>query len=149
MFKSSRFIILGFAIAIITVLMGFFMLRIERTPLYLWALGFLVLSMIISMALNIGMMERDTSDKDKVLDNAGTAGLVWIYQLSVIISVVFTRLFENKIYQFIFLQVVIIAIFSILMLLVNHFSMQVHTLDRKTLDRQENNEYSKPKRGGY
>jgi len=149
MTRSSLYTIIGFTIAIVVVVAGFFLLSIDQIAIHLWALAFLILSLLLSMGLLVGIAQRKSSGKDTIFYSAGTGATVWIYQIAVIISVALVGLFNEKVGRFVFTEIVIIAIFAIIILAINFFAKRTHASNAKTLELQENGEYNAPKRGGF
>jgi len=146
--KSSLFTILGFAIAIAVVVSGFFLLGIEQIAIHFLALAFLVLSLLVSMGALVTITQRKAA-RDTVFYGAGTSAAVWVYQVAVIISVALVGVFNGRIGIFIFTEIVINAVFSIVTLAINLSARRIHASNAKTYERQENGEYNTPKRGGF
>lgn len=125
------------------------MLSIEQIAIHFWALVFLIISLLISMGLFVGINQSASAGKDKVFYSAGTGATVWIYQIAVIISVALVGLFNEKVARFVFTEIVIIAIFAIVMLAINFFARRTQELNAKIFERKNNGECKVPKRGGF
>lgn len=149
MVRSAIYTIVGFAIAIVAVVAGFFLLSVEQIAIHLWALAFLVLSLLLSMGLLAGIAQSKGSGKDTVFYSAGIGAIVWIYQIAVIISVALVGVFDQKVGPFVITEVAIIAVFAIVTLAVNFFAMRTYSSNAKTMERQKNGEHDAPKRGGF
>ncbi|ODU55897.1 MAG: hypothetical protein ABT01_05105 [Clostridium sp. SCN 57-10] len=149
MVRSSLYTIIGFTIAIVVVVAGFFLLSIEQIAIHLWAAAFLILSLLISMGLLVGIAQRKPSSKDAVFYSAGIGATVWLYQIAVIISVALVGAFNKKVGNFVFAEISIMATFAIIALAVNFFARRTHVTNAKILERQGNGEYNTPKRGEF
>ena len=148
MTRRITYTIAGFSIAIMIVIAGFFLLSIDRTAIHIWALSFLILSLLISMASLITLSRRK-NEKDAIFYNAGTVAAIGIYQLAVIVSVAFVRAFDGRIGRFVFVEIAILALFAIAVLAINIFARHVHNSNVRTQDRQQSGENNTQKRGGF
>lgn len=142
--KASLIVFLTFAIVIPA---GFFLLDFERTEINVSALCFLEFSLLVSMFSTISSVKRK-NDKDTLYYNAGISSLTAIYQIAVIISVAVSNLFERNIKGFIFLQIVINALMFVIYVIIITASKYINTSNKKVLEKRNNGEYSKVKRGG-
>jgi hypothetical protein len=148
MLRSSLYTVIGFAIAIVVVVAGFFLIGIEQIAIHIWALAFLILSLLVSMGTFVMVIQRRCV-KDTVVYSAGASAAVWLYQVAVIVSVFLVGVFNGKVGRFVFAEIAIIAAFVIISLVINLSARHVHSSNMKTSERKENGEYNKPKRGGF
>ncbi len=146
--KGIRTSLIIFLTLVIVILVGFFLLDFEYSTINISALCFLELSLLVSMLSTISLVRRK-KDKDTLYYNAGIGGITAIYQIAVIISVVISKIFEDNIKGFIFLQIVINALMFVVCTLIITASTYINKSNKKTLEKQENGEYNKPKRGGF
>mgnify|MGYP000079963911 FL=1 len=137
-----------FLTLVIVILAGFFLLDFECSTINILALCFLELSLLVSMFSTISLARRK-NDKDTLYYNAGVGSITVIYQIAVIISVVLSKIFEENIKGFIFLQIVINALIFVICTLIITVSTYINNSNKKTLEKQENGEYNKPRRGGF
>lgn len=137
-----------FLTLVIVILAGFFLLDFECSTINISALCSLELSLLVSMLCSISLAKRK-SGKDTLYYNAGIGSITAIYQIAVIISVVVSSIFEENINGFIFLQIVINALMFVICTLIITASTYINKSNKKTLEKQENGEYNKPKRGGF
>ena len=149
MTRSALYTILGFAIAIAVAVAGFFLLEIEQIAIHIWALAFLILSLLVSMGSLVSILQRKAAAKDTVFHSAGTTAAVCVYQAVVLLSIAFTGAFNGKTGRFIFTEIAILAAFAVVMLAIGLSARYVHAANAKTLERQENGEHGAPKRGGF
>lgn len=143
--KTSLIIFLTIGIV---VLAGFFMLDFERNAINVSALCFFELSLLVSMISTIFVVKRK-KENDILYFNAGIGSVTAIYQIAVIISVLVSKLFESNIKGFIFLQILINALMFIVCMLIITASAHISQSNKKTLEKLNNGDYNKPKRGGF
>ncbi len=143
--KTSLIIFLTIGIV---VLAGFFMLDFDRNAINISTLCFFELSLLVSMISTIFTVKRK-KENDTLYFNAGISSVTAIYQIAVIISVLVSKLFEDNIKGFIFLQILINALMFIVCMLIITASTHIHKSNEKTLEKLNNGEYNKPKRGGF
>lgn len=136
-----------FAISILVVITAFFILGIEKIALNFWALGSLLFSLAVSL-LTMVMLFAKQRNKDRMFYAAGLISAVWFYEIAIVISVLFTKSFINKLESFIILQISINALFFIVVSIIIPVSGRIHDNNAKTLENLQNGEYDKPKRGG-
>lgn len=146
--KGIKTSLIIFLTLVIVILAGFFLLDFERSTINISALCFLELSLLVSMLSTISLARRK-NDKDTLYYNAGIGSITAIYQIAVIISVVVLKIFEENIKGFIFLQIVINALMFVICTLIITASTYINKSNKKTLEKQENGEYNKPRRGGF
>ncbi len=137
-----------FLTPVIVILAGFFLLNFECSTINVSALCFLELSLLVSMLTTISLVWKK-NDKATLYYNAGIGSITAIYQIAVIISVVASNVFANNIKGFIFLQIVINALMFVICTLIITASAYINKSNKKTLEKQNNGEYNKPKRGGF
>ena len=143
--KSSLII---FLTSVIVILAGFFLLDFERSAINVSALCFLEFSLLVSMLGTISLASRK-NNKDTLYYNAGIGSITAIYQIAVIISVAVSSIFKENIKGFIFLQIVINALMFVVCTLIAAASAYVSKSNKKALEKSDNNEYYKAKRGGF
>jgi hypothetical protein len=147
-FRNIKTVCSILGIAIVVVIAGFFLLNIERVALNIWALCSLTLSLVVNMLANLTIVTRKYG-KDSVYYNAGLAGALWVYQIAIIISVAFTRLFAEHTTRFVFVELLIHALFLIAAIAIGAGAAHVHNRNLETAEKQESGEYNTPKRGGF
>jgi hypothetical protein len=140
--------IIVFAIGIIVVLAGFFLLDIEKIALNFWAFGSLLFSLIVSLLATLTFV-APKKNKDSVYYAAGLGSTIWIYEIVVVISIFFTKSFVEHLYRFVFLQIAINTLFFISALVITNVSARVHDNNAMTYESSQSGEYNKPKRGGF
>jgi len=147
MHKSKSTTIMVFTITAIVIVIGFFLLNIEKNAINLWAFGSLLFSLVVSLLaiLTLSSLKRDNNN---VFYTAGLTSLVSIYQIMVVISILFTNYFSEQLNGFILLQLIINALFIIIALTIANVSRHIHKNNAKTQESLDNNEYDQPKRGG-
>ena len=94
-------------------------------------------------------LTRRKNDKDTLYYNAGIGSITAIYQIAVIISVAVSEIFGENIKGFIFLQIVINALMFVICTLIITASAYINKSNKDTLEKRDNGEYNKPKRGGF
>ncbi len=137
-----------FVIGILVAVAGFFLLDIEKITIHFWAFGSLLFSLVVSL-LTVVTLVAPTRNKDGVFYTAGLSSAVWIYEIAIIISVLFTKSFTDKLNSFILLQISIHALFFIIAVIIITVSGRIHDNNAKTCENLQNGEYNKPKRGGF
>lgn len=147
--KRNIFTICGvYFIVILLIVLGFFLLNIEKSPLNYWALGSLLLSLTTTLAVAI-VLSLPNQGKNQVFYAAGLGSTIWIYLIIIIISILFTSAFEEHLNGFIFLQVAIHLLFVIISLIISTVSASIHKSNIKVQEKLSSGEYDKPKRGGF
>ena len=148
MSKGTLTTITVFAIGIVVVIAGFFLLDIEKIALNFWAFGSLLFSLIVSLLAMLTLVVPK-ENSEHIFYSSGLSSAILIYEIAVVISIFFTNSFEDHVYRFVFLQVAINALFFISTLLIVNTSAHVHNSKTTTKENLESREYSKPKRGGF
>ena len=146
--KGIKTSLIIFLTLVIVILAGFFLLNFECSTINISALCFLELSLLVSMLSTISLARRK-NDKDTLYYNAGVGSITAIYQITVIISVVVSKIFEENIKGFIFLQIMINALMFVICTLIITASTYINKSNKKALEKQDNGEYNKPRRGGF
>jgi ABC-type transport system involved in multi-copper enzyme maturation permease subunit len=137
-----------FAIGIVAVVAGFFLLDIEKIALHFWTFGSLLFSLLVSLLAMI-TLAVSKRNRDGVFYAAGLGGAVWIYEIAVVISVLCINSFADRLNSFIFTQIAINAFFFIIAAVIVSVSERIHNNNAKTYDNLQNEEYNKPRRGGF
>jgi len=148
MSRSVSTIISVFVIGILVVVAGFFLLDIESIALNFWALGSLLFSFVVSLLAMLTLV-APKRNKDGLFYTAGLSSVIFIYEITVIISILFTHSFVDKLNSFILLQISINALFLIIAVIIIVTSGRIYDHNAKTSENIKNGEYSKPKRGGF
>lgn len=146
--KGIKTSLIIFLTLVIVILAGFFLLDFERSTINIASLCFLELSLLVSMLSTISLARRK-NDKDTLYYNVGIGSITAIYQIAVIISVVLSKILNENIKGFIFLQIVINALMFVICTLIITASAYINKSNKKTLEKQDNGEYNKPGRGGF
>lgn len=136
-----------FTIAIVVVIAGFFLLDIEKVALSFWAFGSLLFSLIVSLFTMISLFATN-KNKDNVFFVSGLSGAVWVYEIAIVISILFMHSFIEHLGWFIFLQIGINALFLITLIIIINISGHIHKCNTETYEKLKNGEYEKPKIGG-
>ncbi|QIB69690.1 hypothetical protein Ami103574_10310 [Aminipila butyrica] len=147
MSRGSLTAIVSYTIAILVVIVGFFLLDIEQIALNFWAFGFLLLSLVVSLLVTLALV-TPKGNRDRIYYSTGLVSAIWLYELVVIISMFFTGWFAEHLFRFVFLQIAINAVFFIVAVVIVNVSAQVHDNKIKTYDDIQNGEHNRPKRGG-
>ncbi|MDR1914920.1 MAG: hypothetical protein LBQ68_10640 [Clostridiales bacterium] len=134
-----------FVIGILVAVAGFFLLGVEKTALNWWAFGSLLFSLIVSLFATVTLV---VPKNNGLFYNAGLSGTIWIYEVLVIISILFTKAFTERSNAFVFLQIGFNALFFIAVTVIVTASKYVRDSNARTYEKQQNGEYNKPKRGG-
>ena len=140
--------IISFAIGILVVIAGFFLLDIEKIALNYWAFGSLLFSLVISLLATLKLI-APKENKGSVFYSGGLGSAIWIYEILVVISIFFTNKFVDHMYRFVFLEIAINALFFISAMVIFNVSSRLHDNDAKTYENLQSGEYNKPKRGGF
>ncbi|MEQ8235209.1 MAG: hypothetical protein ABRQ23_00350 [Syntrophomonadaceae bacterium] len=148
MSKGSFTTIIIFAIGILVVITGFFLLDVEKVALNFWAFGSLLFSLVVSLLTTL-MLVAPEKNKDSVYYSAGLGSTIWIYEIVVVISILFTKSFVEHLYGFVFLQIAINALFFISALTITIVSARVQDNNTKTYESLQSGEYNKSRRGGF
>ncbi|MFT4004287.1 MAG: hypothetical protein QM683_00975 [Lacrimispora sp.] len=145
---NNKHIISIFGVVILAVIIGFFLLSIPKARLYYWAFSALLFSLLISLC-SILFIYNNKPGRAGIFYTASLSTATFIYLAAVIISLFFVNNFHDKVNSFIFLQLVINALFLIMGIMLNAFSKHLH---QKAITRSENfknGEYNKPSRGDF
>jgi hypothetical protein len=137
-----------FAIGILVVVAGFFLLGVEKTAINYWAFGSLLFSLVVSLLVTLTLV-APKGHRGGVFYAAGLSGTVWIYEIAVVISVLFVKAFTDRVNGFIFLQIAINALFLVVAIIIVAVSSHVYDSNASTYEKLQNGEYNKPKRGGF
>ena len=140
--------IVAFAIGIVVIIAGFFLLEIDRVAINYWAFGSLLFSLVVSLLATLTLV-APKANKGGVFYTAGLSGAIWIYEAIVVISILFARFFANRVNGFVFIQIAINASFFIVAVIIIGVSNRVHNNNAKTYENLQSGEYDKPKRGGF
>lgn len=147
MSRGTLTTVIIFAIGILVVISGFFMLDIEKIALNFWAFGSLLFSLVISLLATLTLV-APKKNKNRVFYSSGLGSTIWIYEIAVVVSILFTRLFSEHVYRFVFLQIAINALFFISALIIINVSARVHDNNAETYENSQSGEYNTAKRGG-
>lgn len=148
MSRSVKTTVSVYSIGILVVAAGFFLLDIEKNALHYWAFGSLLFSLLVSLLAIITLVlpKRQTGG---AFYAAGLNGSIVVYEIAIIVSVIFTESFADKLNGFIFLQIAINACFFVAAILVLTISRHIHDNNAKIYENVQNGAYSNPKRGGF
>ena len=146
--RGKKTIVLVFSISMIVVTVGFFLLDIEKSSLNNSALISLLLSLLISMVAMSVIVEQKRLN-GSVFFSAGLSSTVLLYLVAVIISILLSVSSEIHLRNFIFVQILIYALFFIVVIVFRSFSSHIHQVNTEIYDKQQSGEYNKPKRGGF
>ena len=137
-----------FAIVILIVIAGFFLLGIEKIAINYWAFGSLLFSLFVSLGATVTLVARK-NNKEGVFYAAGLSSAILIYEIAVVITVLLARLFTNRVNSFVFIQIAINALFFITAIVIVNVSGRIHDNNVKTYENLQTGEYDRPKRGGF
>lgn len=137
-----------FVIAILVVIVGFFLLEVEKAALNLWAFGSLLFSLVVSLVTILTLI-APKRNKRGIFFAAGLSGAVWIYEIAIVISILFTKSFVEHLSRFILLQIAINALFFIIAIVIVNVSGHIHDSNTEIHENLQNGEYDKPRRGGF
>jgi len=125
-------IIIGLIIIVITVAV-FFVIEVEKTTLHYSALLFLLLSEFALFSGLVGLQFLG-SKHSKVFMRSGITVTLILYFVVTLISIVFTNAFEGKNSSFVLLEVVIVAIFAIITVIIFAFSRGIAGEDNRIVE---------------
>lgn len=108
---------------------AFFLLDIEKVPLYWWALGFLVLSELVLFS-GLICVRLLGANRSKVFMRSGIVATLFLYFLVTLISIIFTSSFTGKLNTFILMELAIIVICTIIIISVFPISRRIAMDDR-------------------
>jgi hypothetical protein len=137
-----------FVISILVVIAGFFLLDIEKIALHFWAFGSLLFSLVVSLLTTITLV-APKKNKDNIFYTVGLGSAAFIYEMAVVISLLFIKVFAERLNHFIFLQIAINALFFICVAIIISASERIHNNNVKIPENIQDGEYNKPKRGGF
>ena len=150
--SKGIFTIIGvFVIGIAVVITGFFLLDIEKNAINYWAFSSLIFTFIVSMFAMVTII-APKREKDGVFYSTGLNSAVWIYLIAIVLSILFTRvfgLFRISLNSFIFIQIVINALFFLAAILIITVSGRIYKINAETYEKMQNGENNTPKRGGF
>jgi len=145
-YKSAALPILAIGIiAILFTLAVFFLLRIDRVALNIWALSFLLLSEIIVIGGLIGV-RRYSAEHGAVFLRAGITTALALYLAATAVCSLLARLFSSNINAFILVQLGIFALFAIITISILAFSRSLGQRESEDASKVGSNE---AKRGGF
>ena len=138
----------AFIIGTLIVISGFFLLDIEKFAIHYWAFGSLLFSLAVS-SLGIITLILPKKYTDNLFYNSGISSAILIYQIIVVISIIYTNKFAENLYGFIFLQIAVNALFVIAAIIITAAAGRIHDSNEITSEKLQSGEYDKPKRGGF
>ncbi len=130
------------------ILAGFLLLDFECDVIRILALCFLEFSLFVSMFSTILLLKKGKK-QDTLYYTAGIVSVTTIYQIAAIISTLSAKAFKNNIKGFLFLELVINALMFILCTLISSISAHIGKSNEQTLEKQNNGDYNRSKRGGF
>ncbi len=137
-----------FALFTIVTLSGFFLLNIEQIAINIWSLVFLIFSYIVTLSSTLFLLTK-RANSDDVFAFTGINSLLFVYQISVFVSVALVWLTNIHLGTFIFIQLVLNAIFIIMFVLLMFSSKSINETNLKTMQKLENGDFNNEKRGGF
>ena len=137
-----------FAIAMLLVITGFFLLGIEKIALHYWAVCSLLLSLLVSMLAVLSLIGPNRP-RGRVLYTAGFTGAIWVYEIAIVVSMLFVPSFADRVNGFIFLQIAIHALFLIALLVLGTIAKRVTESNTQAQEALQAGQHNKPKRGGF
>ena len=137
-----------YSVGIIVVVAGFFLLGIEKITINYWAFGSLLFSLIISLFAMITLVVPHRH-KDRTFYTAGLTSVILLYEIAVVISIIFIKPFTERLNNFIFLQVTINALFFIAAITIITASSRIYDNKVKTYKEMQSGENDKPRRGDF
>ena len=146
--KGMKMSLIVFGMAIFAVVAGFFLLDFEHSTINITALGFLIVSLFVSM-FHVLSITAKKSGRDGLFYNAGIGSATIIYQAIVVVSVLFAKGFENNTKGFIFLQIIINVLLLIAHILIAAASSYIDRSNKNAYEELNNGNYKKSKRGGF
>ena len=144
--KNAALPILAIGIIVILFTLAvFFLLRIERNALNLWALSFLLLSEVIVIGGLIGV-RRANAEHGAVFMRAGITTTLTLYLAAVAVCSILAELFSSNLNAFILVQLGIFALFAIITISILAFSRGLGRRESEDATKVGSNE---AKRGGF
>ena len=137
-------IVLIGAIVIAITVVAFFLLEIERTDINIVALGALLLAEIVFFG-GLIMLKSFNLQHDRVFAGAGVISASILYLITTVISILFVGAF-SKVSYFVLLQLIIIAIFAVIIISVIAFARRKHVKDIADAEKKD---ITEAKRGGF
>ena len=125
-------IIIG-AIVVAFSVGAFFLLDIERTALYCWALAFLLVSEVALFA-GIALTRMMGANHNKVFLRSGVTTTLLLYFFATVIGVFFTGRFVDRLNSFILMQLAIVVVAAIILVAVCSIAGRVAVSDSKTVN---------------
>ena len=146
-FNGSFVAIIG-VIVISFTLISFLLFEFEKTSLSLWALGFLILSEL-ALFVGLSMLAYRKAKHHQVFLISGLSVSLFLYFLTALVCTFFSGLFKNNVNQFLMLELSVLVFFAIVIIVVLAFSRRIAGQDGESLEAQNSDLYTKPKRGGF
>ena len=132
-------------IIIVFTFSSFFLLNIEKIAVNWWALSFLLLSEFTLFGGLIGL--RFAGEKsNKVFLNAGAAAALSLYFIVTLISALFAGAFREHLHAFIFIELAVIVLFTVIILLLLIYSGKIARRNEEDLKKVGTDH---PNRGGF
>lgn len=132
-------IVITFSIA------AFFLLDIEMTALYGWALIFLLLSELVLFGGLVGLRFTGVSHSREFV-KAGLTSVLLLYFFTTLISVLCASFFRESFNTFVLIELATITFFAIITVSVLAFSRRIRHNNEEYMQKVGTNE---PKRGGF
>ncbi len=146
--KGMKMSLILFWMAIFVVVAGFFLLDFEHSTINIMALVSLIFSLLVSM-FHVLSLTAEKGNRDSLFYKVGVGSETVIYQAVVLVSILFAKGFENNIYGFIFLQIIINVLLLIVHILIATASSHIDSDNKNTYEKLNGGNCGKPKRGDF
>lgn len=144
--KSGVFSICIIGLIVIAfTLAAFFLLDIDKVPVNIWALIFLLVSEIALFG-GLAGLRLVNENHSLVFLRAGVTTALSLYCAATFIIVFFTGAFYNKLNSFILIELAVVALFSIITVSIVTWSRSIARRNEADIAKVGSNE---PKRGGF
>ncbi|MGI6530380.1 MAG: hypothetical protein ACOX3J_12015 [Clostridia bacterium] len=137
-----------FAIVVLVVVAGFFLLDIEKVALSYWGFGSLLFSLAVSMLAAITIL-LPKKRRNAVFYSFGLSSATTLYLTAIIVGLIASKAFEKNLNGFILLQVIIHSLFIITAIIIFLASEHIRNKNVETQKKLDSGEYDRPKRGGF
>ena len=132
-------------IVLIFSLVVFFLLKIERIAVNVWALAFLLISEFTLFGGLIGL-RLTNANHNRVFLKAGITSALSLYFIATLVSIIIAGVFSERVNTFILIELAIIALFAIITIALNACSRGIERRSEEDIKKVGTTE---AKRGGF
>jgi len=142
--SSAPIAVIGIIVIAFTIA-AFFLLDIERIAIFLWALGFLLLSEII-LFVGLICVRKESAKQANVFMRSGVTSVLLLYVVATVVVTLLAGSFADNLNVFILIELGVIAIFTIVTIAILAFS---RSIARRNAEDASKVDVDQPKRGGF